>query len=231
MTNKDQIYIELERNMLSFTDYYDMPIAARPEPLVPIDDNAVLGANIVRADARPITGDATYVRRGVLAQLQLAGQVLNALAPGLKLEVGYGYRALSVQKQRFLAHLATIPAELTGVERLAAAHRAVAVPEVGGHPAGAAVDICITSGGKQLDFGTELWDFQKDSYTYSPYISREARANRFLLRTVMLEAGFAPFDGEWWHFSYGDREWAKYYNRSAALYEQIEFRAPGVTDV
>ncbi|QQR69366.1 MAG: hypothetical protein IPI58_01405 [Alphaproteobacteria bacterium] len=39
----------------------------------------------------------------------------------------------------------------------------------------------------------------------------------------MTSVGFAPFDGEWWHFSYGDREWAKYYGRSHAIYSQIAF--------
>jgi len=41
----------------------------------------------------------------------------------------------------------------------------------------------------------------------------------------MVEAGFAPFTGEWWHFSYGDREWAAIWGRDAAIYEQLE--SPG----
>jgi D-alanyl-D-alanine dipeptidase len=41
----------------------------------------------------------------------------------------------------------------------------------------------------------------------------------------MLGVGFAPFDGEWWHFSYGDKEWAAYYNKPNAVYEQIDFSA------
>jgi D-alanyl-D-alanine dipeptidase len=36
-----------------------------------------------------------------------------------------------------------------------------------------------------------------------------------------MRQGLAPFDGEWWHFSYGDREWAKYYEEeAAAIYDQ-----------
>lgn len=231
MSLQNETYAQLESNMLSFTDYYDVPVRARNELLVPIVESSNLGASIIRADARPITGDQTYVRRGVRERLQLAGQVLATVAPELKLDVGYGYRALSVQKQRFLAQVATLPMELNGIDRLAAAHRAVAVPEVAGHPAGAAVDIRIINGQVPLDFGTELWNFSKDSYTFSPYVSSEARNNRLLLRSVMMQAGFAPFDGEWWHFSYGDKEWAKYYDQPSAFYEQIEFRAAQATDV
>ncbi len=44
-----------------------------------------------------------------------------------------------------------------------------------------------------------------------------------MLRNVMVSVGFAPFDGEWWHFCYGDKEWAVYYNKPAACYAPIEF--------
>jgi len=100
----------------------------------------------------------------------------------------------------------------------------IAVPEVAGHPAGAAVDIQMLRAGKPLDFGTAIWEFVPDSYTFSPFVSRGAWTNRLLLRRTMMQAGFAPFDGEWWHFSYGDKEWAKYYDKAAAIYDQVEFK-------
>jgi D-alanyl-D-alanine dipeptidase len=62
---------------------------------------------------------------------------------------------------------------------------------------------------------------QKTTFTFSPFIGKEAWNNRQLLRYVMLSAGFAPFDGEWWHFSYGDREWAFYYKKPYAIYNQL----------
>ncbi|EEX18808.1 D-Ala-D-Ala dipeptidase [Prevotella veroralis F0319] len=40
-------------------------------------------------------------------------------------------------------------------------------------------------------------------------ISREALANRRLLREVMTAAGFMPIRTEWWHFNLCTREWAK----------------------
>lgn len=36
----------------------------------------------------------------------------------------------------------------------------------------------------------------------------------------MMLYGFAPYDGEWWHFSFGDKEWAFYYKKEATLFEQ-----------
>ena len=57
-------------------------------------------------------------------------------------------------------------------------------------------------------------------YYKNDYISERAKNNRELLRKIMLEEEFAPYDGEWWHFSYGDKEWAFYYNKDEALYNQ-----------
>jgi D-alanyl-D-alanine dipeptidase len=71
--------------------------------------------------------------------------------------------------------------------------------------------------------GTPIWDFVSDSFTFSPFIDKEAWRNRQLLRRIMTAVGFAPFDGEWWHFSYGDKEWARYYAERAAIYEQVTF--------
>ena len=52
----------------------------------------------------------------------------------------------------------------------------------------------------------------------------------------MCQQEFAPFDGEWWHFCYGDKEWAFYKSRRSkfskesnsieykALYQQKEYK-------
>jgi zinc D-Ala-D-Ala dipeptidase len=34
----------------------------------------------------------------------------------------------------------------------------------------------------------------------------------------MVEAGFAPYQLEWWHFSFGDQNWAAYYGLESSLY-------------
>ncbi len=36
----------------------------------------------------------------------------------------------------------------------------------------------------------------------------------------MTAAEFAPFWGEWWHYSFGDCEWATYYEKPNAIYSQ-----------
>ena len=59
---------------------------------------------------------------------------------------------------------------------------------------------------------------------FAPGITEEQRENRLLLRRVMKEQDFAPFDGEWWHFSHGDREWAALSAAPLAKYQQIDIQ-------
>lgn len=52
-----------------------------------------------------------------------------------------------------------------------------------------------------LDFGTGYDCFSEKSHPLNiADISEEAKANRLLLRTLMVNAGFNPFPSEWWHF-------------------------------
>ena len=110
------------------------------------------------------------------------------------------------------------------MEMLEYIHEKIAVPEVAGHPTGGAVDIAIfdEESNAIIDFGSQIldWDTEK-CYYINDKISEEAKENRELLRNIMTEEGFAPYDGEWWHFSYGDKEWAFYYNQDKALYNQV----------
>lgn len=72
-----------------------------------------------------------------------------------------------------------------------------------GHTRGSTVDLTIIDlkTGAELDMGSP-WDFfGVPSHPDYPKINKEQRANRLLLRNLMLEAGFNPYEQEWWHFT------------------------------
>ena len=112
-------------------------------------------------------------------------------------------------------------------ELFEAVHKLIAVPEIAGHPTGGAIDVTIQVGDVRLDMGTDIADFSdvEKIPTFSNIITEEQKRNRSLLRQLLMEVGFAPYDGEWWHFSYGDREWAYYYKQPYAIYEQISWNS------
>jgi D-alanyl-D-alanine dipeptidase len=53
-------------------------------------------------------------------------------------------------------------------------------------------------------------------------LTSEQRGNRETLVTLMGKAGFMSYPGEWWHYSYGDREWAAYQGLKEAFYGRAE---------
>ena len=219
--NKLASYKALEAKMIRYADLVGVPVRPVQEKLVPILANSSLTAKPINNDMQAYTGELIYVREGVLDRLTQAAELLAKNRPGLQLQVVYGYRALSVQQRLFKKYKQQLESMYAGNALLEATHRLIAVPEIAGHPTGGAVDIRIVKNGEPIDMGTSIWEFVKDSFTFSPFINQTALINRQLVRSVMMAAGFAPFDGEWWHFSYGDKVWAKYYGKPNAIYEQL----------
>lgn len=225
-------YEKLEATIPTYEALRAIPVVESNEPFVAIDTARILtGYMPGMEDMKEILGNTVLVRQGVFARLLKAQECLSATADNLKLFVTYGYRSLEIQTKRFNALLEKTRAVGQYADEAALyneVHRFIAVPVVAGHPTGGAVDITIKdlTTGEFLDFGSKQYDYStKDCYVFVDTISEEAKTNRLMLRNCMQEAGFAPFDGEWWHFSYGDRDWACYYKKPQALYGQIAYDA------
>jgi len=220
------IYQKLEQNMVKYQDLITVPIIENDESFVLVDRNVIPNKYLPKmSDMEKIIGKKIIVRKFVYEMLKTAQQILQKESPRLSLFLTYGYRSLSIQTTKFLERLRDCSTTFIQdpVDLYEEIHRSIAVPMVAGHPTGGAIDITIinTKTNKFLDFGTKQYDYTtKDFYVFSPNISNKAKDNRILLRSLMMRVGFAPFDGEWWHFSYGDREWAHYYKKKNAIYIQ-----------
>lgn len=79
----------------------------------------------------------------------------------------------------------------------------VADPSKGSiHNRGGAVDITLVdSMGKELDMGTYFDYFGIEASHDYLNLSPKIRANRQLLKKIMIENGFNSFDSEWWHYN------------------------------
>jgi D-alanyl-D-alanine dipeptidase len=62
-----------------------------------------------------------------------------------------------------------------------------------------------------LDFGTGFDCFSPVSHPSYQAISPQAKANRLLLQTLMMAAGFMPLETEWWHFTLKDEPYPDTY--------------------
>ena len=223
ISERDSIYALLEDKFITYRALKTVPVRENGEALVDLEKSGI-ATNIYDEVIAASTGRFIMVRAGVVPRLKKAQAFLQAIRADLRLQVFYGYRDPVIQTQSFarVREQLGLSGDLNDHQR-EIIHRSIAVPDVAGHPTGGAVDITIIDENDQpLDMGTVPHAFEKDSYTFSPFIDRNAWANRQLLRSAMLSAQFAPYDGEWWHFSYGDREWARYWEQDEACYASCQ---------
>jgi len=179
-------------------------------------------------EMKAYTGSTIFVRKSVAKKLAKINKELSK--QNLYLKVVYGYRHPDIQKNYFKKWKKIMSAQrpdLKGTELDAYTHNFIAVPEVAGHPTGGAVDLTIIDGnGSEIAMGTSIADFQniEKIKTFYPGLSSTEKKNRKLLHDLMLEQDFAPFYGEWWHFSYGDKEWAAFYGKNQAIFRATELK-------
>ena len=107
---------------------------------------------------------------------------------GYKIKIYDCYRPLDIQKQMW--------AIVSNPEY-------VANPSKGSiHNRGGAIDITLVDkNGSELDMGTAFDYFGVEANHNYKEVSKEVKANRKLLKKVMLKYDFLSFDSEWWHYN------------------------------
>lgn len=70
-----------------------------------------------------------------------------------------------------------------------------------GHSRGSVVDLTLTdSSGMPVDMGTGFDLMDESSHHGGIPSNTQATQNRELLKQIMIQAGFAPYENEWWHY-------------------------------
>lgn len=153
-----------------------------------------------------------YLHPKAARALAKAQKLLKQLRPDLSLKVYDAARPMHIQQTMWNA--------VKGTSK----DIYVSNPAHGGgmHNYGLAVDITLCNArGDTLDMGTKV-DYMgraahiddEDRLVATRRISRQARANRQLLRRVMRHGGFRPLRTEWWHFNLVSRATAKKYYKA-----------------
>ena len=224
----------LKKECFSYKELIAIPIVESGEPLHDLSSFDYKAKKLFSGEP-PVKllefiSKGMWTREGVALKLVEAQEKLSEIYKDLHLHISYAYRHPEVQRRYFADFFARITTEhpdWSDDQKREYAHHYMAIPEVGGHPAGAAIDLfLIDSKKRSIDMGAKIGDLS-DLELVPPVSSRILEAqqqNRLLLRHVMTAAGFAPYDFEWWHFSFGDREWACYYQKPEAIYGEIDFR-------
>lgn len=82
-----------------------------------------------------------------------------------------------------------------------------------GHSRGSTIDLTLVhaQSGKEVDMGGVFDYFGQLSHPSYQQITKGQKANRMLLRRVMMKHGFAPLSTEWWHFTLKDEPYPDTY--------------------
>ena len=208
-----------ERRTFTHRELARVPPGTSSEPLVDAraHDPAIAAA--------PVAGGGIVVRATVARMLATANAHLAA--GGLRLCISDGHRPAERQERYFRETrdaLRRAHPQLDDEALLDRVHALSAVPEVAGHPTGGAVDVTLVDRhATELDMGTPVADVSDAQHapTHAAGLTPVQLRNRLTLHDAMVAAGFAPFYGEWWHFSYGDREWVAFYGEPRAIYGAV----------
>lgn len=222
-----------ETRLFSAADRASIPIEECNEPLVDIEEACPAVRVRLRVPARLeyIGAHSLFVRKSVSLMLS---QVALALPKNLFLSVFDAYRPLEYQAWRHNMVREQLSQQFAGLSADELSERAdklVARPDsrpshAPPHSTGGAVDMLLEDEvGKALDFGSQPSVFtpaQNELHPTFSEVGAEAAANRRLLLTLASGAGFVNFVGEWWHFSFGDQEWALYTQTDSARYGRAD---------
>ncbi len=92
-----------------------------------------------------------------------------------------------------------------------------------GHQSGAAVDVSLVNGQKkEYDMGGIVRGFGKEALTNCSSINAEAKKNREILYRALSQVGLVNYPSEWWHYSFGDRLWARLTGSNIAIFANLE---------
>jgi D-alanyl-D-alanine dipeptidase len=125
-------------------------------------------------------------------RLKTVKAMLNAnmvfMKKGYKIKIFDCYRPLDIQKRMW---------------KIVPNPSYVADPSKGSiHNRGGAVDITLVdANGLPLDMGTTFDFFGVEASHSYQNLSQEIKANRELLKTIMIQNGFNSLDSEWWHYN------------------------------
>lgn len=171
-----------------------------------------------------------WLRASLIKQLHIA---LNYLPDEYGLEILDGWRPLSVQaalRERFRQDIVNQHPDYheTQIQTMlnqfvAAPYRTNATPP---HYTGGSVDLTLFSLATQqtLDMGSAFDEPSPQSYTAAleDNIHHPAHHYRRLLYHAMIQAGFTNLPSEWWHFDYGNQNWAFFSQQPYAYFGAIE---------
>ena len=164
--------------------------------LTDVNDDFIIDIKYATADnftgAVVYTSNTCYIDKNTAKRLVEAQKAAHKA--GFKMKIWDAYRPVSAQKRfwellpdnNFVAY----PPDMSTMKEFKNSHMN-----------GQCVDVTLTDmDGKDVPMPSGFDDFTEKARLDCPQTTGQARKNGEFLRDIMVEAGFTPYEGEWWHF-------------------------------
>lgn len=169
-----------------------------------------------------------YVRETVFEKLKEASKYLPM---GYKLLIFDAWRPLSLQMTLYEKQYKKFSNEFPNAhegELIQKTRELIATPSSDennpfNHSTGGVVSLTIVNNNKKLDMGTDfdfLSPISHTKYFEGLFKNKNVRENRRLLYDLMTSVGFTNLPNEWWHYDYGNSNWA-FYTKKEPIYNGI----------
>jgi D-alanyl-D-alanine dipeptidase len=88
-----------------------------------------------------------------------------------------------------------------------------------GHLAGAAIDLDLKKNEITVPLRCHKISFQENAKPFHHKLPNHIKINRQIMHDALNKSGLSNYPHEYWHWSYGDIEWAKVNKKDIAIYE------------
>ena len=159
--------------------------------------------------------DKCYLRKVVYDKLL---EATHYLPKEYSFKILDAYRPFELQKELYTTYYQKIVDEFdlhtySKEEKDRVINNFVALPnknEAPAHTTGSAIDLTLVKDSNDIDMGCSFDEFSGRSYT-NYYIEKDKSIhnNRMILYNCMIKAGFTNIETEFWHYDYGNKNWAE----------------------
>jgi len=193
------------------------------EPLV--DVRRACPGIVISLDSERRNEKTAYVRKTVALMLKRAKKLLPR---GMTFIIRDAWRPAAVQEnimRGFVAIFQRKHPSWTAARAQREAKKFVAAakgPKASGHMTGGAIDVRLLKNGKRVPMRSWKLSYQENAQPYQPKLPKHIQTNRQIMFDALKSVGFSQCNNEFWHWSYGDVQWAQRTGRKVARYGVID---------
>lgn len=164
--------------------------------LLDLDDEFII--DLIYATPNNFTGNTVYDFEECYIDLDTGIRLVKAKdiakSYGYRMKVWDAFRPISAQKRFWELFpdndYVAYPPDMATIKEFKSSHMN-----------GQCVDVTLVDNdGNDIPMPSEFDDFTEKAQLSCPSTTGEARKNGEFLREIMVQAGFTPYEGEWWHF-------------------------------